>query len=472
VTRSDLRLLWPLAVALALAAVWPLTAQAVHPAVVPALLAAAATVALVARRPDQGIALVLLLAPFTNAALAGGRPVRYVVSGLVVALFAYGLLLWRDARGRTPGWLSALVIGFVAAATLSSLFAIDPGKSVTRFSGVVVAAVLFFAVIQICRTRAQLVVVAGGAVGSLLIAGGQGVVQKLTGHTSYAGVVIDDQVVGRVAGSFSHPNQFAAYLIILIPVVATLVLTRGAIARGRGWAGLAVALGVAALAFSFTRGAILGLVGGVLVWLAFVRPRSALIVAVVIAVGGVTLAPAALKERLSEPTGGDLGLRADLWRSALDIYRESPVVGAGLGNFSEGYSRLPAQLSSGAQRRLLHQQQILVPPHANNLFLTILAEEGIIGALAFLGLMGAALAICRRAALRADPLTRALGIGLGAGLCAMLVHSLLEYTLFGEMSFVVFALLGVVAVLVDQTADSAAPERAERSAARTRPGPI
>jgi O-antigen ligase len=171
-------------------------------------------------------------------------------------------------------------------------------------------------------------------------------------------------------------------------------------------------------------------------------------VAVVIAVGGVLLAPSALKDRLREPAGGDIGLRADLWQSALDIYRTHPITGVGLGNFGDGYARLPSQLSSGTQRRLLHQSQLLVPPHANNLFLTILAEQGIIGALAFLGLMGTALAVCLRACRLDDPIGRAVGIGLGAGLCAMLGHSLLDYALFGEMSLPIFALLGVVAVFV------------------------
>jgi hypothetical protein len=43
-------------------------------------------------------------------------------------------------------------------------------------------------------------------------------------------------------------------------------------------------LALAALAFSLTRGAVLGLVAGSLLWLAAVRPRTALIVAAVVAV--------------------------------------------------------------------------------------------------------------------------------------------------------------------------------------------
>jgi O-antigen ligase len=451
-TAARLRLLGPVGLALAVAAAWPLTAYTLNPLVFPALLALAAGGAIVLRRPDVGLAAVLVLAPFTNAEVGGGRPVRFVVSGLAFALLAYGLLVEGRGRARPGGVLAGAVLAFTAVAALTSLHAIDPSKSVTRFLGVLVAAAIFFAVLQICRGRRELEVVAYGAVASLFVVGLQGVIEKVTGHTSYAGVVINDEVVGRVAGSFSHPNQYAGYLIVLIPVVVALVVPRSGHPRLRLIGSVALILALIALALAYSRGAILGLVGGALIWLAFVRPRAAVAVLVVVAIGGVAVAPSSLKERLSDPAGSDLGLRADLWNSALEIFRGSPLLGVGLADFSDGYSRLPAQLSTGAQRRLLHQQQVLVPPHANNLFLTILAEQGIIGALAFLGLMGAALSACRRAVRLDDPFARAIGIGLGAGLCAMLIHSLLEFTLFGEVSLPVFALLGVVAALLADAA--------------------
>jgi putative inorganic carbon (hco3(-)) transporter len=435
--------LWPLGLALTLAAAWPVVAYRVHPAVFPALLVAAAVLALVVRRPAAGIALVLVLAPFTNAALAGGRPLRFLVSGLAVALLGYGLLVVRRREPVGRG-LPLAVCVFVAAAGASSLGALDPAASVTSFLGVAVAAVLFFAVVQICHSREQLVVVVAGAVGGLLVAGAQGVVQKLSGRVSEAGVLVGDEVVGRVAGSFSHPNQFAGFLIALIPLALTLAVDRRAASPAlRRLAAVAATLALGAVAFSFTRGAVAGLVAGGLVWLAVVRPRVAVAALVVVAIGGVMLTPAALKDRLTDPAGEDLGLRADLWSSALDLYGTRPLLGVGLGNFGEAYGRLP---STGTQRRLLHQRQVLVPPHANNLFLTILAEQGIIGALAFLGLLGAALWSCARAARREDVLDRALGVGVGAGLCALLAHSLLEYTLFGEVALPLFALLGVLAV--------------------------
>jgi O-antigen ligase len=458
-TARGLAHAWPVALALGLAVLWPLVAYAVHPWTYAVVLLLAAAAVAVATRPESVVALVLLLAPFTNAAIGGGRPIRFLESGLALAALAYGVLLARRrSRLDLPGYLPVAVVLFLLVGGASTLHAVDASVALNRFLGLVAATALLFAVIELCRGQRQSALVVGGAVAGLLLTALFGVFQKLAGQTSSAGVVIEGEVVGRIAGAFSHPNQFAGYLIILIPVAGAVAATRAAPAGLRVLGGAALVLALAALAFSFTRGAILGLVGGSLLWLAVVRPRTALIVAVVVAVGGIALAPGALKERLQDPAGGDVGLRADLWQGALDIYRESPVLGVGLGNFGEGYSRLPAQLSTGTQRRLLHQKQLLVPPHANNLFLTILAEEGIIGALAFLGLIGSALTVCLRASRLDDPFGRAVGVGVGAGVSAMLVHSLLDQTLFGEMALPVFALIGVTALYVAREAGAETPD--------------
>lgn len=447
-TSSALRFAGPGAAALVLAALWPLSAYVAGPAVLPGLLLAGAAVVTIALRLEVGVVVVLLLAPFTNIAADAGRPVRFIESGLAVAVLVGALLVARrDADARPRGALPWMVVAFLATGAVSSLWAEEPAESLPRFLGIVAASALFYAVLVVCRERPQLRLIVAGAVGSLLLAGLQGTIQKITGNTSFAGVVIDGQVVGRVAGSFSHPNQYAGFLICLIPLAVAVLLTRTSGGGVRALAGAALAFSLAGLAFSLTRGAVIGLVLGSLVWIALVRPRLALPLVLVVLLGGAFLVPGALRERLSDSTGGDLGLRADLWTAAVDIYSTSPVVGVGLANFSHAYSSLPSQLATGTQRRLLHQSQLLVPPHANNLFLTILAEEGLLGALAFLGLLGAALWNCRRAARRDDPFSRVVGLGLGAGLCAMLVQSLLDFALLGEPSLPIYALLGVVTIL-------------------------
>ena len=88
----------------------------------------------------------------------------------------------------------------------------------------------------------------------------------------------------------------------------------------------------------------------------------------------------------------------------------------------------------------------------------VLAEEGLVGLVALLTLLGSGLALATRLSRVRDPMAQALSIGLGAGLVVMAAHSLLEITLFGEVGLPLFALLGVGAVVATLERDPAPSE--------------
>jgi hypothetical protein len=104
--------------------------------------------------------------------------------------------------------------------------------------------------------------------------------------------------------------------------------------------------------------------------------------------------------------------RAALWRAALAAWREHPLLGLGADNFRHLYGRylgLP-----DPDDRL----------HANNFYLETLADEGTLGLLALVFLVGALGSAARRAA--APPPTRLLALGLSVGLGAYLVHGVFD----------------------------------------------
>jgi O-antigen ligase len=218
------------------------------------------------------------------------------------------------------------------------------------------------------------------------------------------------------------------------------------------------ALAVPALVLSFTRGAIVALVLGAILWLAFLRPRWAVAAAAIATVIALITAPATLRERFDpEETAGELPLRSDIWGSALDIYAEHPLTGVGVNNFGAAYERLPSVSASASQRRLLHNEQLLIPPHAQNLYLNVLAELGPLGVLALLALLIASVQIAYRGARIRDPGGRAVCIGVGAGWSVLLLHSLVEVTLMNEVVIPVFALTAVAAgfLALDRSEDEA-----------------
>jgi len=409
---------------------------------------------LVLMRPVVGVALVLALAPLTNFTVGGDgsfKPFQIALPAVTLGSLAYTALVVHPHRERRAApALSAAVIVFVVVAAASSLQALEPSDSLKKMGIVITAAALYFTVLQACRTRGDILTVVGGALAGLLIAGVQGVVQQVLGSFSEAGFIVGDTIVQRVQGSFGHPNQYGGYLALLIPLAGAVMVGRAFPLRLRLLGTVALAAALPALTFSYVRGAIGALVLGSLLWLAVVRPRAALGVAVVVTLAAVTLAPATLKERFSgQQSGGeDVSLRQDLWGAAIDIYSERPILGVGLNNFAEGYGRLPPVPRTATQRRLLHQTQVLVPPHAANLYLNVLAEEGIIGVLSLLALGGAAVVVAYRGTKSRDPLGRTISLAVGAAVFVLALHSMLEVTLLTEAALPLFALLGVVTALL------------------------
>ena len=410
-------------------------------------------VVLILKRPEYGIAATLALSPLTNLTISTGtegelKPFQFLLPALAFGSLVYGLLVTRTSADTRPtDWLSASVVFVVAAAVASSLQALDPSASVKKVFIFLTAAALYFTVVHVCKTRRQLTIVAAGAVLGLLVASLQGVVQQVFGQYSDYGFVADGVLVRRVQGSFGHPNQYGGYVAVLTPLAVAFALTRRLPTSFRVLGATAVALALPALVFSYVRGAIAALAVGSLVWLAILRPRAAAAVAVLVAAAALLLAPATLRERFSgeSATSGDVALREDLWSAAIDIYAERPALGVGLNNFGIAYSQLPAVLPNASQRRLLHQTEVLVPPHAANLYLNILAEQGLVGIAAFAMFGLSALAAAYRGSRARDPVGRNSSLAVGAGVLVLAAHSMLEVTLQTETALPLFTLLAVVA---------------------------
>jgi O-antigen ligase len=444
---------WPVVAGVALAGLWPLTAYAVSPYLLPALLLVALVAAAVLRRPEYGIAAVIALSPWLNMRFGGSgglagteKLLHLVVPALAFGLLAYVLLVSRPEGVGRSRWFTASILLFVAVALASSMQALQPSSSVSKVAILLTASAVFLSITQACRERRQLLVVVAGAVLALFLAGTQGVLQHYSGQFGEFGFVADGSVLGRVQGSFGHPNQYGGFIAVLIPLAIAVLATRRLSPTLRWLSAAALGTALLALVFSYARGAIAALVLGSLIWLAFMRPRLAALVTVTVAVAAIALAPAALKERF-DPQGasGDVPLRTDIWTSAIDIYTAHPVLGIGVGNFSNAYAELPSTQSTASQRRLLHQEQLLTPPHAQNQYLNILAEEGLIGVVAFALLAIGAVGVVRRGSKVADPVGRSVCLGIGAGIMTLAVHSMLDVNLFGEVALPVFALVGVAA---------------------------
>jgi putative inorganic carbon (hco3(-)) transporter len=338
---------------------------------------------------------------------------------LMAALVAWLFLRW---RGRQPIMLSRSSLAFVAlaaASVVTSLTADFPGVSLEASARLVSSALLFVVLEQVLRDRPDLirpllVAVFASLLVPAIVAGFQwyGNVPEVPMY----GPAID---VGRIRGTFVHPNAFASHLVILIPLAVALV----AVVRGwaRTWLVVTGAVSALLLLFTYARGAWIACLLAVLVvgWLQDRRIVWLVVAATVvapIAIPSVSTRLSDLSEDDNTAIVGDpdsLEWRLGYWVEVLPRTMEGPITGIGLGSIE-------------------HSSPLRLAPH--NVFVQTLVEMGLAGLTALLFLIASLAVDLKRALRRASPgLDRAAVAGAVGVSIGLLVQCLSENLLNGTM---------------------------------------
>ncbi len=272
-----------------------------------------------------------------------------------------------------------------------------------------------------------------------------------------------------------HPNQLAGVLSLYIPLLVSLLFRprgphhRAKILSERIGLSLFCLLWMSTLVLTQSRsgwmGGLVGLITLPALWGSTMPRPSArwmgwgvFIIMVVTSIGALfAVGPERLRTMWEEPSVqtaigplNTLAFRQEVWRWALVTIGDFPLTGCGLGTFRD------------VARVLYPMDPSRVPPgydiaHAHNIFLQTALDLGIPGLVAYLAILGVALAMCWRVALtlgRGKPPeaagvgVRALALGLAAGLIALHVYGMTDALALGSKPGVVFwYALGLVAAL-------------------------
>jgi O-antigen ligase len=398
------------------------------------------------RRPALGVGALILCAPFAEARYFMGTSIT--VSKAALIGFVIGLIVHRTSLrvlGEKP--VRALLLAFAAILTaivLSALHAQHEDAVVREllkwieYLAVFAAVVVGFAYDPDDRPVWTALI----AIGLFEVAAA--VRELLFGASS--GVFIGGHNFPRVAGTLEGPNQFAGWLNLLFPVLFARLL------RDRNpWLVAAVVLcALAELATLSRSGIVAALVAGAVV-LVVTRPSrqvglrfaaGAVVVAAILVTLGLAIGLEARFFSLAEvPQPDHLGTRAILWTAALDLWRTSPLVGIGAGNFEFDLGMVG------------HPE---VRTHANSLYLQALSEMGLIGFAATLFMIWTVIATFARSFSR-----RPLLIGVFAANIALALHQVFDYLWFFPKVGIFWAILlaiGVVEVLAARTDVGPVPE--------------
>jgi O-antigen ligase len=291
----------------------------------------------------------------------------------------------------------------------------------------------------------------GQAVRNVLIAmaaaGGALAVIALVANGGQTHQLIDFgyETTGRAKASLSQPNLLGIVLAIAIPCQAALVL-RGP-QRLRGPALAAVVATFPAVLLTLSRGALIGLAGGLGVFLFWAPFRRAAAVFFIVVFGlsfagvnpiGSTVPIKSVIQRFSVTQHATtLDDRVLIYRAAPRIVRDHPIFGVGAGNFG----------AIAPEYGLVNRYgQVIDYPH--NIALGIAAEMGLLGLAALLwfcfALSRALVRVCTTGPARG----RVFGFALAAAFFAVALQGVVDYVL-RDNAFVgtLFALAGCVAAL-------------------------
>ena len=407
------------------------------------------------RRPIllAALAVMVVCVPVrdVSAASSGVTPADLCAVGLVVLA---AVRVARGARLRlgAVGGFAALMVVALAASTMTSA---DPATSVVGFIRYAeIFVVVPLAVAVSITDRMDVLILCAALLFTAVLEGTVGVFQYLTGSgASYAGIDV------RAVGTFGAFQVMAMAEVVSYGIVVALGL--GLALRGRARVVLLATAGALAvpLLLSFSRGSLIAVLAAVAAMLLVAGPRLALrsaaiaaVVLILVSALGVGTGPgggSGVAARIASITTAgstpdrSVGDRYALWGAATRMWAEHPVTGVGLKRFPEFRdSHAGLTLSAAgdaADPRIGFHHEPLLSPH--NLYLLFLSEQGLLGAVAFIGLLSAAGVIAVRRA-RAAPDRRGRSV---AGIAAVggLVFSAVDFLYgdFGGPSTVVMSIM-------------------------------
>ena len=328
---------------------------------------------------------VLVVRPAVDISKSGGGPA--VLSSGLAALVVLGVLLWLAAQLRAGtlervSVLGRLLVVLLVVMTLSALGAQEQVRSVLQVARLAAAVAVFLAVEQMVRTttagrRRLLLACYASALVPLLI----GLQQLATGT-----YLKESNGLGRVTGTFLHPNAFGFYLVLLLTMGAAVL--RHLDGRARVLVALVLVAGAVELLLSYSRGSWVAVVVGLLVVGAL--QSRALLLAVPAGVALVPLVAPSVLTRLSDLSraesingtpGNSFLWRVDHWAQVLRGARGHAFLGIGPGSSD-----------------FLGEE--VLPPH--NDFVRMYVETGVLGTTVYAACLVAALVMAVRA-LRSVP---------------------------------------------------------------------
>lgn len=227
----------------------------------------------------------------------------------------------------------------------------------------------------------------------------------------------------RVYSIFTSPNIFGCLIVLALPMCIALLLTTKNKRKKLLFSVFAICM-CASLLFTYSRGAWIGAVCAIGVYV-FMKDKRLIMPVIIVILLALILIPG-ISDRITYMLSSDYmessmqGGRLIRWTIGLQILREHPWIGLGLGAFGGAVA---------ANHELFTEVggQLIETFYMDNYYMKIIVESGIIGILAFVFLMWQVIRVSIKTVhIVENKFTKEIGIGIIAGLSGVLAHCFVE----------------------------------------------
>ncbi|MEO6914178.1 MAG: O-antigen ligase family protein [Candidatus Baltobacteraceae bacterium] len=378
------------------------------------------------RRPAWGIVILILLQPFAFYRDIGGTTITLpkiaLIGVLVGCTFHPGA--FRVLRERSAARLLVAGLLVVGATALSIAQAAFPHPAFRETLKALEYVLLFSVVYAAYRLDPDRRLIVSAVAGVVMLVSLMALSEEILGAPS--GMWFNGHPIPRIAGPLEGPNQLAGYFDIALPLLLAFLIERKSrlltlalflamfadvLTLSRGGL-IGAVLGIAVVCIIYRRSfqhALLPVAGGVLAGIAIAGFWAAVAHSVgVFRVSSIDVFR--LNSKAASLYAGGVGTRSELWRAAIALWRQHPILGIGAGNFELELQRVGLRG---------------VRTHANSLYLQSLVEGGLPLLAATLYLVWTSIASFAR-----DRLASPLIAGAFAAAIALAVHQVADFLTF------------------------------------------
>jgi len=378
-------------------------------------------------KPEFGVLAIITALPFL--------PTMVLVAAVLYVAVCFFIKVMIGKRSVKFDLLDGVILAFMVLMIGGGIFSVSKGSIAPML--VYVAFMLgYFLVVNLIRSREWVTKCIGGAVIACVLVALYGLYQNFFGTlaTTWQDTSMFGDIEGRVVSTFENPNVLAEYLIMMIPLIFAMMLLSKTKRSGFAMF-LALGFTAACLVYTWSRGAWLGIMIGMLIFMLIYSKKTFSVM--LLGLFAVPFLPFVLPDSIvgrfasiGNLADSSTSYRVNIWRGVIDMIGDHWVGGIGIGfePFRAVYPEYALEAIEAA-------------PHSHNLFLQILVEIGIVGLIVFV----AAMVIYAQSSFSLNTVEnrkeKFIPIGIFCGTCAVLAQGMTDYIWYNYRVYLMFWLM-------------------------------